>query len=652
MPRNTLLLSIAAFGLAVVVAFGGALALAGLVEKRTADSLRGAFDGAGISWVDVSLDGLQVSLTGTAPTESARIRALQVAGRVIDMSRITENIEVPVSSALVAPVFRVEVMRNRDDLSVIGLVPATNAGGPVVERLEAALPDLHIEDMLQTSDFAVPAGWVSAVEFAIEALTRFEVGRISVTAGRIEVEALVDGPTERRALETALRSLAPRGQVLTLDLIAPRPVAAPFLLRVDAEGGALEVGSCVADTQEAQQRIATALTRAGVTRQLTCPLALGAPSPRWGEGAAAAITALADLRDGSLTISDGAVALTVLHTVASADFDRVVGRLETALPGAFNLSARRLDPPTEENAQTAAAPEVLLTLSEEGRLAVAGRLPDERVRATVRTFAGARFGPAAVEIAARLDPDLPPGWPIRVLTGIEALAELHHGQAVVREDRITVRGTSGNPDARSQVTQALLQGLGTGAVIDVAIAYDQALDPVANAPTPDNCEARVQGILRETKITFDPGSTSINTASGRVLDQIAEALRDCGELPFEVAGYTDSQGRDETNLALSQARAEAVINALLARRVLVASLVARGYGDADPIATNATEAGREANRRIEIRLIRPEAEPVALDPALEADLVFEIQTPDDDTARPRPRPGSEPPVEAVEGSGD
>ncbi|WP_323022012.1 OmpA family protein [Pararhodobacter sp.] len=652
MSRKTLLVSIAAFVAAAVLALGTALLLVALLERRTAEALQQAFARAHIGWVQVTLDGLNVTLAGTAPDESARINALQVAGEVVDATRISETIAVTQRNAIVAPVFRVEMMRNRDDLSVIGLVPARPGRAPIAERLRDALPDLAIEDLLQTTDYAVPGGWVAATDFAVAALEKFEVGRISVTAGRIEVEALVDGPEQRRSLEEELRGMAPRGQVLTLDLIAPRPVAAPFLLRVDAEAGVLHVGACNADTEEAQQTIATALTRAGYTRRLVCPLALGAPTPRWGEGAALGIAALASLGEGNLTMSDGTVILAIPHTVSGSDFDRAVGTLETALPEAFSLSARHLDPPPEVEPDADAAPEVQLRLTEEGRLSLAGRLPDERIRAAVGAFAGARFGRDAVEIGARLDPELPSGWAIRVLTVIEALAELHHGEALVRADRVRISGVSGNPDARSQVTQALLQGLGSEARIDVQVRYDEALDPVANAPTPDNCEARIHDILRETKITFDPGSTEINADSAPVIDRIAEVLRECGELPFEVAGYTDSQGREETNLNLSQARAEAVINALLTRRVLVASLVAQGHGAADPIADNRTEAGREANRRIEFRLIRPEAPPEPIDPALEAELTFEVQSPDADTIRPRPRPGSQVADAPTIGSGD
>jgi len=90
------------------------------------------------------------------------------------------------------------------------------------------------------------------------------------------------------------------------------------------------------------------------------------------------------------------------------------------------------------------------------------------------------------------------------------------------------------------------------------------------------------------------------------MDDIADVLKRCGDLPLEIQGYTDSQGREEMNLALSQSRAESVLNELRARRVPTSSYAATGYGEEAPVADNDTEAGREANRRIEFRLIRPD----------------------------------------------
>jgi OOP family OmpA-OmpF porin len=145
------------------------------------------------------------------------------------------------------------------------------------------------------------------------------------------------------------------------------------------------------------------------------------------------------------------------------------------------------------------------------------------------------------------------------------------------------------------------------------------------------------------KIVFEPGSVEISEAAGEILDRIAEILPDCLHVPMEIGGHTDSQGREEMNLGLSQSRADAVLNGLLARGVLVSNLTARGYGETRPIADNETEEGRERNRRIEFRLQdvvdardAAEAEAEAEAERLEAYGLRPIQRPDDLAAPAEP----------------
>lgn len=645
-PSLLTLAATGAFLVAAVLAAVFAIAMAGVIERTNTQSLNQAFDGAGLRWVDVETDGLRVQLSGTAPTESARLRALQVAGGVVDASRISETFEVVRNTVIVAPVFRIEAMRNNDDLSVIGLVPANPGEEAIIDRLTGLGGDAVVSDMLQTADHPAPPGWQAALDFTFEALEMMPVSQISVTSSRIEVHALVETATARAGLETRLHAMAPPDVVLMLDLVAPRPVIAPFTLRfvIDEEGARFD--ACAADSDQTRDLILRAARAAGATDRLDCTIAMGAPSQRWGTAAELAIGALAQLGAGVVTFSDGDLSLVVPASVAQGAFDRAVGRLETRLPDAFTLTAIMLEPEEAGDDVEQGRPEVVATLTEEGQVLIEGRLPETRIRDSVSAFARARFGTDAVTLEARLDPALPAGWSVRVLTALEALAELQSGRVMVRTDRVEISGVSGNPDVSARISRILSDGLGQGAVYDVRVRYDEALDPVQQAPTPERCEAQVQAILVDNKITFAPGAATLDSDSRQALDQIADVLRDCGALELEVAGYTDSQGRAETNLALSQARAEAVINALLSRRVLVSGMEARGYGAENPIADNATAEGREANRRIEMTLIRPEPEPLLRDPELEAQLTFEIQTPDDNSARPSPNPRRPAPAEA------
>jgi OOP family OmpA-OmpF porin len=124
--------------------------------------------------------------------------------------------------------------------------------------------------------------------------------------------------------------------------------------------------------------------------------------------------------------------------------------------------------------------------------------------------------------------------------------------------------------------------------------------------------------MRRQKITFAPGSAEIDSGASKVIDSLAEILANCPPLEMEITGHTDSQGSDSGNRALSQARAEAVLTALQGRRLDVAAFTAKGYGEDDPIADNATEDGREANRRIEFKLL---SEPTAAVTPSPVDLV-------------------------------
>ena len=107
------------------------------------------------------------------------------------------------------------------------------------------------------------------------------------------------------------------------------------------------------------------------------------------------------------------------------------------------------------------------------------------------------------------------------------------------------------------------------------------------------------------KVYFAPGKTNIAPRSTRLVNQIGRVLKAHPEiLLVEVAGHTDNVGGEAMNLALSQARARAVVAALVKQGVARERLVAHGYGLSRPVDSNATAQGREKNRRVEFRVIK------------------------------------------------
>jgi OOP family OmpA-OmpF porin len=105
------------------------------------------------------------------------------------------------------------------------------------------------------------------------------------------------------------------------------------------------------------------------------------------------------------------------------------------------------------------------------------------------------------------------------------------------------------------------------------------------------------------RVVFDTDSADLRPESFAVLDGAVETLRRYGEIQVEVAGHTDSVGSDGYNQRLSQRRAETVLKYLQDKGVTNA-IRARGYGERQPIASNATEEGRLTNRRVTLRIVQ------------------------------------------------
>jgi OOP family OmpA-OmpF porin len=345
-------------------------------------------------------------------------------------------------------------------------------------------------------------------------------------------------------------------------------------------------------------------------------IGMGVPSPKWADAAEESIQSLAALGEGSVTIANADITLVAAEGTPEPLFDKVVGELETALPEVFALHAVL---PAPEAAATAGPPEFTATLSPEGQVQLRGRINDAATRTIADSYAKARFGSGSVYTATRVVDGLPADWPVRVLAGLEALSYLQRGAVTVTPGSLELRGMSHNQDAPADIARFLSAKLGEAESYDLDITYEEPPAPEDQPMPPELCQAQLIGVqLDAGKITFEPGSATVEAASGVILDKIAAILEDCGPIRLEIQGHTDSQGREEMNQNLSQARAQSVLNELRARRILTSTYVARGYGESTPIASNDTEEGREANRRIEFKLMLPSTG-IAADGKLDAD---------------------------------
>ncbi|MEM5476342.1 OmpA family protein [Pacificibacter sp. AS14] len=600
MRLSSILPILGAFCGAALLSLGAAAIGANAIQRTSQKAVATQLELEGFEWVKVGADGLQVILTGDAPNEAAQLAAQRVAGHVVDAARVLNVMAIAEQDATPAPRFSIEILRNDQGISLIGLVPTTWDRDAFIETLKKAGSTGSVADLLEHADYDAPENWDAVMKYGVSAIKQLQRSKISLSADRIDITALADSKEQKATLERSLNASAPKDVAALINILSPRPVITPFTARFLIDDDGARFDACTAETPQGHARLLAAAKALGV-EDPTCVVGLGAPTTAWASAVEAGMRAIKQLGGGSITFSDADVSLIAAEGTSTTILDRVAGDLEANLPDTFSLHATA--PPSTDSEVDDEKPEFVVLRSPEGQVQLRGRITNERTRIATEALANATFGSQAVYSAMRVYDNLPRNWATRVLTSIDALSHLSHGSVTVTEDAISVRGETGDPTAKAEITGLLASRLGDSQTYDITVKYIRKLDPILNLPTPQKCVDAANQAISSGKIEFAPGSTDVDDNANDTLDRIAKALDECENIQMEIGGHTDSQGRETMNQQLSQARANSVLDALLARRVIGVKFTAKGYGESEPIADNQTEEGRDANRRITFKLI-------------------------------------------------
>ncbi|CAG9211054.1 Outer membrane protein [Paraburkholderia tropica] len=226
-----------------------------------------------------------------------------------------------------------------------------------------------------------------------------------------------------------------------------------------------------------------------------------------------------------------------------------------------------------------------------GQVVVGGKVPDEATHAAVLQRLRDTYGAGNVVDQIEVgDVATPPNWSSNVQKLIGSpLKQIHKGQLKIDGTQIDVRGEVGNEAQRQQIAS------------DMA----NALNPTYTIRNGLRVSASEQGLLDQTlanrTIEFETGSATLAPEGRAILDQMAAVLAKMNTRTVEIIGHTDNSGNRASNIALSQARADAVKGYLVAKGISPQQLTTNGVGPDQPVASNDTSDGRARNRRIEFR---------------------------------------------------
>lgn len=251
-----------------------------------------------------------------------------------------------------------------------------------------------------------------------------------------------------------------------------------------------------------------------------------------------------------------------------------------------------------------------------GKIGFSGVVPDEATRTSILDSLKTAFGMDNINGDLNLNPAAKPaGW----LAGLASfLPDLHlpGAQVVFDGDSINVGGAIPEADRMTLVNRlrsifgpnfqiGALTGAPTFTLEEAIRAANEKAAQAFKQLKSGYSGADLVSTLNLIIINFTTGSAQIPADSKDLIEQAAAALKAApADARIEIGGHTDNTGDPNANLQLSQARAEAVRDALVKLGVDPAMLQAKGHGGSRPVASNDTEQGRFQNRRIEYSLVK------------------------------------------------
>ena len=585
----------------------------------------------GVPAQDAWMSGVNFGIKQVAALQSGDAKlnglALTMAGSAGDLKSYT-GVKTALASALpkglklvddrvLAPIVKPFVWsasHTGNQVVLTGFVPGERARTELLAAAKGAFPRSTIVDRMELGEGAAN-GHIAAVGNALKQLALLEEGSAEIRDQALSLQGLATDAQIADAARQGLGKGAPSGfkttEAIKTKIVVPKAVS-PYTTSIAADANAL-VLSGFAPSEALREQLAQAARSRFPGRRVDNQLEIAPGAPdSWLKCFDGGLAGLSRVGGGKLALIDRRI------DVAGATDDE---ELAGALPGEIKAALRAdCDANVRIDVLAEAVPELVWRASYKGNEVVLdGDVSSSAAKSMLAASANRLFPGKSIVDKMRVVETRTRKWPAAAEQGLISLAELQQGEANLSRQALTVSGQAASATQVSHVQDRLSRSLPKGytgrdqitvaaAVVPPPVVPSPAVTPPPPPPKPAApalspvavaCQEALQSAVREGMIRFERASATLTRESFTTLNKLAAVVKTCPEVTVEIEGHTDSEGTPERNQALSDRRAQSVVDYLQRGGVDAKKLVAIGYGETRPLVPNDTAENRAKNRRIE-----------------------------------------------------
>ncbi|MCL4767650.1 MAG: OmpA family protein [Hyphomicrobiaceae bacterium] len=496
----------------------------------------------------------QLLLSGLAvKQETAEALRSTLAAGMPDSIRVTEQIQFREPTIKAVSPYTIAAAIDRETLALTGYVPSEPARAALTNAAQSRFPERKISDGLRLGSGA-PEGWQACMVAGMSGLAKLGNGRIEMEDRMLRFAAVTDDEDAAEAIRSELRAAANRACELDFRIVVNVPPEPELNWRASTSEGEVLLEGEVPD-EATKSNLALAAAKLFPNARLVDRMEVTAAySKKWPKVTETGLKLLARLRTGEVRLAG--LELVVSGQAPDTAVATVVRQQLRDLPKGYkgrDVVEVRSDAMiwAEQEAKRKAEAEARRKVEEEAR-----RRRDEEARQKADEE---QLRQAAAAEAAR-----------------QAEAE---ARAAEEARRAAEAALARQAEQAAQERHA-------------ALAREQQAGG-------DGCQAAIAAATLHGTISFDRASSSLHKEALETLSRVLEVAAACPQAQIAIEGHTDAEGSPDRNQQLSERRAEAVVDYLVARGIPAGRLKAVGYGASRPVAPNDSPDSRAMNRRIE-----------------------------------------------------